>query len=226
DDPTIFNIPAVVKVNTQGIQSTVSTSGINSPNGIAVDSDGSVYIADSQHNRIVKLTSQGAQSVVVQLGQEPFSTPYSVAVDGQRNVYAVIGNRAIIKVTPSGQQSTVVSIGSEPKPNAFLSDAIAVDSVGNVYAFYNQASLVRYNPQGQQMTLSSVTSEFSYGLAVDFQGNVFFGTQSAVQRRSTSGSVTTVVGGLNGPGGIVVDGNANVYIADTENKRILKMRPF
>ena len=77
----------------------------SNPTGVAVDSAGNVYVADSANNRIQKFDSTGTfnrtiGSVGTQDGQ--FRSPWSVAVDSAGNVYVVdTNNNRIQKFAPA-----------------------------------------------------------------------------------------------------------------------------
>src|SRR5690606_6703724 len=91
----IFN----AKWGTYGIRD----GNFNSPTGIAVDSEGNVYVVDSLNNRIQKFTSDG--TFVLKWGSDgrsdgKFSYPTGIAVDSEGNVYvADTGNNRIQKFT-------------------------------------------------------------------------------------------------------------------------------
>jgi len=77
------------------------------PNGVAVDSAGNVYVADSDYHRIQKFTSEGqfiSQWGTPGSGDGQFNEPHGIAVDGSGNVYvADYGNQRIQKFTSNGQ---------------------------------------------------------------------------------------------------------------------------
>src|SRR3569833_2399996 len=99
----------------------------NYPAGLAIDSSGNLYVADSSNNTLRKISSSGT---VTTLAGNPASSgfadgtgtaatfyqPVGVAVDSAGNVYvADSGNSALRKVTPSGTDSTVhLTAGSPP----------------------------------------------------------------------------------------------------------------
>ena len=116
-------------INLVGVQVAIPASTLASPNGVAVDASGNVYIADTGNNRILKEALSGTtytESTVVSTG---LSAPNSVAVDNSGNVYiADTGNNRVLKETLSGgtyTQSIVDNTLSRPQ-------SIAVDSIGDV----------------------------------------------------------------------------------------------
>jgi secreted PhoX family phosphatase len=85
----------------------------NGPEGVAVDSAGNVYVADSGNNEIRKITSAGVVTTFAGSGTQgnadgigrgaSFNGPEGVAVDSMGNVY--VGdefNNEIRKITPAG----------------------------------------------------------------------------------------------------------------------------
>jgi sugar lactone lactonase YvrE len=158
------------KVTPSGTISTVAGNGIQgysgdgglatsaelyAPWGVAVDSGGNLYIADSGNERIRKVAPSGTISTVAGNGTLDYSgdgglatsaelyQPYGVAVDSGGNLYiADSGNERIRKVAPSGTISTVAGNGTQGysgdgglATSAELSYpyGVAVDSGGNLY---------------------------------------------------------------------------------------------
>src|SRR5205807_6164625 len=120
--------------------------------GVATDSAGNVYVADSGNNTIRKITPGG---VVTTLAGTPgvtgstdgtgaaasFNFPSDVATDGAGNVYvADYNNNTIRKITPAGAVSTLAGaglFGSADGTGAAASfnfpSGVATDSAGNIY---------------------------------------------------------------------------------------------
>jgi len=107
------------------------------PEGVAVDSDHNVYVADSDNNRIQKFDSNGnplAQWGSYGSGDGQFFTPRAVAVDSDDNVYVVdMNNHRIQKFDSDG--GYITQWGSEGSGDGqFKSpEGVAVDSDHNVY---------------------------------------------------------------------------------------------
>src|SRR5438105_354780 len=88
------------------------------PEGLALDSTGNIYVADSYNNAIRKITPNGAVTTVAGsagqdgsndgIGSEArFEVPRGVAVDSVGNIYvADTYNHTIRKITPAGVVTT------------------------------------------------------------------------------------------------------------------------
>ncbi|MDQ2728045.1 MAG: hypothetical protein M3Y91_09340 [Actinomycetota bacterium] len=120
--------------------------------GVAVDTAGNLYIADTGNSVVEKVTPAGILSIVAGTGQPGPPTPgpatsselgtrAGVAVDAAGNLYiADAGNSVVEKVTPAGTLSIVAGTGKDgpptpgPATTSNLSpDATAVDAAGNLY---------------------------------------------------------------------------------------------
>jgi sugar lactone lactonase YvrE len=199
---------------------TLASSGLNFPFGVAVDGAGNVFIADTNNNAIKEYNASTQQlSTLVSSG---LNGPTGVAVDGAGNVFiADYGNNAIKEYNASTQQlSTLVSTGlTSPS-------GVAVDGAGNVFIVEEiQNGVVKeYNATTEQVSTVVSTGLFDpFGVAVDAAGNVYIADQNndAIKEYNASTKqLSTLVSGLNTPEGVAVDGAGNVFIADATNEAI------
>ena len=191
-----------------------ATAQFTGPHGVAVDTAGNVYVADTGNNRIRKITSAGVVTTLAgstsgyhddpvgTLAQ--FNTPYGVAVDTAGNVYvADNSNHRIRKITSAGVVTTLAGTGTPGYHD---------DPVGTLAQFANPS-----------------------GVAVDTAGNVYVADTSnrRIRKITAAGVVTTIAGStsgyLDGIGtaaqftnlyGVAIDIAGNVYVADYNNHRI------
>ncbi len=254
---------------------TGSAARFNDPSGVAVDSAGSVYVADSGSDTIRKVTSAGVGSTLAGLAfglgsvdgtgsDARFYSPNGVAVDGAGNVYVTdTGNHTIRKITPSGVVSTLAGLaynsgsadgtGSAARFND--PSGVAVDSAGNVYvADTSNHTIRKITPSGVVSTLAGLAfnsgsadgtgsaARFNdpSGVAVDSAGNVYVADSGNYTiRKITSARVVSTLAGLAAssgsadgvssaarfflPNGVAVDSAGNVYVADFGNDTIRKI---
>jgi sugar lactone lactonase YvrE len=193
------------------------------PYGVAVDSSGNLYIADTGNQRIRMVNPAGVISTVAGNGTAGFSgdggpatgamldEPFGIAVDGSGNLYiADYNNNRIRKVTPDGLISTVAGTGTEG-----------------------------YNGDGGAATSAELFHPYS--VAVDGSGNLYIAdsANNRIRKVTPAGAISTVAGngtaGYSGDGGdatsaqlwvplgVAVDSNGNLYIADNYNNTIRKV---
>jgi hypothetical protein len=195
----------------------------NNPQGVAVDSAGNVYVADTANSMIRKITPAGAVTTLAGSlrvcggadgtgGAAQFCGPYGVSVDSGGNVYVADEQNATIrKMTPAGAVTTLAGsagqfgntdgIGSAARFDAPFD--VAVDSSGNVYVAEGAFN----------RTIRKVTTT---GVVTTLAGN-------AGQTGSNDGPGSAAR--FYGPLGVAVDGAGNVYVADTGNSAIRKITP-
>lgn len=193
------------------------------PFGVAVDTAGSVYITDTGNHRIRKVDPSGLISTVAGTGdagyggdggpawEAAFDWPYGVAVDGSGNVYASDSrNHRIRKIDPSGTVSTVAGNGEPgyggdggPAVEAMLSSPalIATDAAGNVYV------ADEYNNRVRKIDSEGIASTVAGSGRRDHGGDRGPADQAF----------------LDGPVGIAVGQDGDIYVADRGNGRVRKI---
>jgi trimeric autotransporter adhesin len=182
-----------------------ASAQISYPNGLAVDSSGNLFIADSLNNRIRKVSSSGIIITVAGNGTYGYSgdgtnatsaqlaNPSGVSVDSAGNLFiADTGNNRIRKVSLSGIITTTAQLSTL---------GIAIDSAGNLFTV---------DPGGNCIRKISTS-----GTIISAAGNGTFGY-------SGDGGPATAAE-LWSPYGIAVDSMGNLFIADTNNQRIRKV---
>jgi len=199
---------------------TGSTARFSYPYGVAIDSGGNVYLADTRNSTIRKITLAGIVTTVAGLagsrgsadgtgGTARFAWPTSVATDGGGNVYvADSSNHTIRKITPAGVVTTLAGeAGSSGSTDGIGSAArfrsprgVATDGAGNVYVADTANHLIRkITPTGMVTTLAGLASSSG----------------------STDGTGSTAR--FYQPPGVTTDSGGNVYVADEMNHTIRKI---
>jgi len=195
----------------------------SAPFGIAVDTIGNVYVADTANNTIRKITSDGVVSTLAGLAGHPgsrdgignnaqFRNPWGVAADGIGNVFvADMSNDTIRKITPTGVVSTLAGqAGKSGSANGVGTGAqfnnpfaIAVDNAGNIYVSDSANNTIR------KITSSGVVSTLAglpgYAGSTDGNGN---------DARFWN------------PQGLAVDDKGNIFVAETGNNTVRKITPM
>lgn len=198
---------------------------LNRPSGVARDTTGNLYIADTANHRIRKVLLNGMIVTLAGAGQAGDSgdgglaaaallnAPASVAVDKSGNVYiADTGNHRIRQVSPLGTISTIAGTGKAgysgdlgPAAAAQLNAPayVIADDSGNIYVSDTANHRVRrIAPDGGIATIAGN----------GFQG--FAGDGSSA-----------LYAFLDAPRGLALDRSGNLYIADPGSSRVRRVSP-
>ena len=197
---------------------TLSGSGYDYGQGIAVDSSGNVYVAGIITGNNYLLTKYNVSGVIQwqrQLGTCVDNGRGNIlAIDASGNSYVVgsineAGNINLIlfKYNSSGTFQWQKKLSGASNENGY---GVAVDSSGNVYvsgstdtqgAGNNDALIVKYNSSGTvqwQRILGGTGNEEAYDVAVDSSANVYIvgiagtgfgGSDTLIAKYDTSGTI-------------------------------------
>ena len=206
-----------------------TTADLDLPSGVAVDGAGNLYIADSAHNRIRKVTAAtGLISTIAGNGNPSYkgddgpavdatlNTPSGITIDGAGNLYiADTGNNVVRRITAAtGIIKTVAGDGTAgysgdniPATTAELDapSGVTVDAAGNIYIADTNNHRIRL-----------VT--FTSGLITTVAGNGANGGEGGGTYSGDGGPA--VLAGLNFPHTVVFDTAGNMYIPDSGNNRV------
>ena len=193
------------------------------PRGPALDGSGSLYVADSGHNRIRRIDTEGVITTIAGTGERGFggdggpateaqlSSPTGVVLDGSGSLYvADIGNNRIRRIDTEGVITTIAGTGER-------------GSGGD----------------GGPATEAQFASPI--GLALDGSGGLYVADigNNRIRRIDAEGVITTIAGtgerGSGGDGGpateaqfaspigLALDGSGGLYVADIGNNRIRRI---
>lgn len=193
-------------------------SGFASPQKVAVDASGNIFVADFGNSAIKKIAAY--DGAVTALGSG-FSVPTGVAVDGSGNVYvADYGNNAIKKIAAADGAVTVLLSGIIRPRN------VAVDGLGNVYVADPENNAIKKIAVSDG-SITSVGSGFNmpYGITIDVSGNIFVADWNyhKIKKIDTNGTITELGSGFVHPFNVEIDALGNVYVADNGDNTIKKI---
>jgi trimeric autotransporter adhesin len=220
---TTYTIQTVAGSSLVGDGVSALNAQLSDAEGLALDNQGNVYIADPSNHRVRKVNAAGIMQTVAGTGSPDFSgdggpaslaslnAPYGVAADRAGNLYiADLGNNRVRKVSPDGVITTLAGTGQAgstgdggPALAAQLNAPrnLAVDGFGGLYiAEFGGHRIRLVTPDGLIQTVAGTGSSGSPGEGVP---------ATAAQ--------------LSYPAGIAVDFTGTLYIADSGNQKIRKV---
>ena len=197
-----------------------SAARFEGPQGVALDTSGNLYVADTANHTIRQITPEG---VVTTVAGRPgswgsvdgtgtaarFNTPHDLTVDTAGTIYVADTYGNVIRKIAPGSVVTTVAGSAGDRRN--------VDGIGSAARFY-----------------------YPTAITADRMGNLFVADREThtIRKISPDGSVTTLAGlaGARGsndgigsdarfsePSGVAVDGEGYIYVGDTRNNTIRKI---
>ncbi|HJT88176.1 MAG TPA: NHL repeat-containing protein, partial [Bryobacteraceae bacterium] len=196
---------------------------LNSPEGVAIDGSGDVFIADTGNNRVREVTPDGNINTVAGTGvpgwegdggpanQALLHAPMGVAVDANGNLYiADTANASIREVTTDGNINTFAGVGYA----AFTGDGGPANS-----AQLNQPQDVTVAPNGAIFIADTGNGHIRM---VTSDGNINSVAGNGGVGYAGDGSVATSAE-LGVPMAVAADSAGNYYLAEFQNNRIRKV---
>ncbi|MGC4072575.1 MAG: hypothetical protein QM760_08670 [Nibricoccus sp.] len=221
-----YTISTVAGNNTSGYSGdagAATSAQLAGPYAIALDGNGNLYITDQFNFRIRQVSSAGTINTVAGKGTSGFAGDAAKATDAQI--------------------ASTVGIVSDATGNFYISDTgnnriRKVTSAGIISTFAGNGNS---GLSGDGAAATDATLTQPTGLALDASGNLWIADSAnfVIRMIGSDGKINRIIGSgapgflgdggqaqyanLNGPRGVAVDSNGNVYFSDTENQRIRMM---
>jgi hypothetical protein len=195
------------------------------PGGLTIDSGGNLYIADTQHHSIKKVSfSAGVSTFAGKDGTAgsadgvgtaaTFNSPTAIAIGSGNTLFVTdTGNGTIRQILPDGTVSTLAGSttgrgntdGTGSAATFRTPTGIAINSAGALFV-----------ADSANATIRMVTTGTGGGVVTTVAG-----TAGVVGDADGQGSAAR----FNNPTGLAIDSTNNLYIADTYNDTIRLMTP-
>jgi sugar lactone lactonase YvrE len=211
---------------------------------LATDQYGDVFLAEPGPQITTVMLAPDGSLTTVNIG----AATGSIAVDGLGNVFMADVGQSIYKVTPATASLGSVNVCSPGSSNGGWNATLNYDVTGS--GTVGNISLLTMGQPNLDFTLRSSSCTGSVTAGSICSVNFNFAPQApglrrgAIQVADTNGNAlastllhgagvgpqvayapvqTTFAGGFNSPEGVLADGTGNIYVADTQNHRVVKI---
>jgi uncharacterized protein (TIGR03437 family) len=227
-------VPTIFTTDIPASQAYLAGHRANDNSGLAIDSAGNLYVADSRDGRVAKIDSHSFLTTLAGNGTYGFGGDGGPAMDAfiegptqmtqtpDGTIYVLDSlNAAVRAISPSGViRSVLNALNYPPLGNAEALNGIASDSSGNIYVLL-QHRLLQISPTGKQTYIifgGSNTSGPAFsanivnagGLARDTAGNLYVSDVGAnmIYKITTDNMIHAIAG--NGTLAVSADGSMAV----------------
>lgn len=211
---------------------------VERPFGVAADSAGNIWVADTTNNRVVELDKNGTYIRQITTTPEgPFKELRGITVAPDGNIWvAEKGNRRVIKFSPTGQFiSKITNAALEPFDVAVSAGGVVwvTDaSAQKVWQLKEDGTVIRTIGNHGNEALNG--SDLPFGIALDGFGNAWVAMQATNRILEISpsgaplfafGSTGSATGQFNAPFDVSVAPSGNIFVSDGLNNRIQEFKP-
>jgi sugar lactone lactonase YvrE len=209
---------------------------LSAPRGVAIDSEGNAWVADTAHSRVQEFNSAG--EFVSQFGVE--NEPNGIALDAAGHIW-VVSNQKVREFKTNGE--LILSFGSSGTGNGQFGSAqgIAIGPSGNVWVVekivvsetLEKTRVQKFNSSGVYQSqfgkAGTGNGEFKSpeGIAIDSEGNILIADtgNNRIQEFNSAGEFVRKYSGegenaLKSPSGVAIDSEGKVWVTDSGNNRI------
>lgn len=193
----------------------------NEPKGLAVDAEGTIYIADSGNNAIRKMTTDGTVETVT----DQLNGPTDIVISQTGTLYVTDTlNHQVVEVDQDGNVRTVAGGGYTSDGDWLIGDfadgnglaaqfneptGLAIDAEYNLYVSDKGNQRIRKVTEGGEVTTVAGSGENTIEGTSYIEGGYIDGVASQAK--------------FNYPNGLTIDEEGVLYIADTYNHVIRKL---
>jgi ABC-type nitrate/sulfonate/bicarbonate transport system substrate-binding protein/streptogramin lyase len=241
DAGSLYTIDFVEKASPVKIVAVIDNRTL-APGGLAVDKQGSLYVADVDRGVIRKFDSSG--NPLAQFAGEGFRDGQlecggycDLAIDATGNLYvADLGNNRVEEFDSNGRFVRQWGRAGSGDGEFSHSHGLAVDAQGNVYVMeHSRSEVQKFDNQGHFLFkwggLGNGPGEFGYrgapSIAISPQGEVYVpdDVNGRIEAFTEDGKFLRSWPGCNHSGeqsqhGIAVDRRGNVYVTDFDGNQI------
>jgi uncharacterized protein (TIGR03437 family) len=249
-----FGAHRVYKMATDGTLTTLAGMGapgysgdgvaalsyLNYPTALAVDHQGTVYIADSG-NHLIRKVSGGILTSIARS-----TLPTGLAYDGSETLYvADHSSGEILEIPLTSGTATAMNVSATDVAYSYDGNLYVADmTVARKCTIFGVSTVIAGGgnlAEGDGGPATNALLNHPSGVALDTIGNLYVADQAnnRIRRVGLNGTITTFAGTgaigntgdggsallatLNGPASVTFDAFGNLYIADTGNARIRKV---
>jgi streptogramin lyase len=209
---------------------TSGCGGLNLPGSLAIDSAGNIWVANYFGGTASKFSNTGAPASADGYAAMSLEESFGIAVDGQNSAWITSENaNSTGSVTHLSSSGADLSGSGYSGGGIYYPVAVAATSGGPIWvADYANSAATLLASDGTAVSGPSGYAPgalaFTTAVAVDGNQNGWFAYQGGVAMITQAGAVSSY-SCCDVPAGIALDASGNVWVADYEASKLVKLAP-
>lgn len=215
----------------------IVAKGLLEPKGLAAAADGTLYVADSGHHRIVSISTTGEMKTVAGTGKAgyqdgraakaQFNDPSDIATAGDGSLYvADTLNHRIRKIAADGTVTTVAGSSTQKDAEGWLIGGLQDGKAAE--ARFNEPASIAFDKQGNLYIADTGNQRIRVLTTAGNIQTVAGGGDERVENRYIKGGYADGQGAASrfyAPVGLTFAADGSLYIADSLNNAVRVLSP-
>ncbi|MGB5584093.1 MAG: carboxypeptidase-like regulatory domain-containing protein [Gammaproteobacteria bacterium] len=196
------------------LDATITDTTFNDTRGMAIDSNGNIYVTNRQNNTVSRIATDGSVTTFA----DKLNSPIDIDIAPGGGIYILNRDNSYVHIDVAGTRT-------ETSTGLLYQTAIESLTDGRVLIARGNA-LYAVSPDGALNKVVSGGLAGPHDMVINSEGDVFIAsTDDDSISRYSNGTLSTFVAGINKPYGLAIDANDDLIVTSYGDNSLLRITP-